>query len=125
MGALEILFIIIIIYKKNYGYKSTFSIAHVDRIVSCAHVKRWKRQNYFKFGTSIGHFSSGRAASRAVKGLWARFGCSKICMLLFSTVCKETDTVMCMHIHVHTCMRTRACTLTGTRTQTPPQPPHF
>ena len=37
--------------------------------LSRAHAKVWKSHNDFKFGTSIGHFPSDRAASIAVKGL--------------------------------------------------------
>ena len=37
--------------------------------LSHVYMKKWKSQNYFKFGTSVGRFLSGRAASMAVKGL--------------------------------------------------------
>ena len=37
--------------------------------LSPAHAKGRKSQNDFKFGTSIGHFQSDRAASMAEKGL--------------------------------------------------------
>ena len=37
--------------------------------LSRAHVKVWKSQNDFKFGSSIAHFPSDRTASMAVKGL--------------------------------------------------------
>ena len=39
--------------------------------LSRAHAKVWKSHNDFKFGTSVGHFPSDRAASVAVKGLIA------------------------------------------------------
>ena len=112
----------IYIYFSFFLYGSITNLLSVLHMLitflSHAHVMKWKSQNDFKFGTSIGHFSSDRAASMAVKGLWVRFGCSKICLLFYVTVSKKTDTVMCMYIHVHTCTRTHACTLTGTHTNT-------
>ena len=43
-------------------------------ILSCAHVKRGKSCNDFKFGTSIGSFLSDGAASVAVQMLMVRCG---------------------------------------------------
>ena len=40
-------------------------------VLSRAHAKRVKSLKDFKFGTSVGRFSSGGAASMAVKGLMA------------------------------------------------------
>ena len=47
-----------------------FSILYIlVEVLSRAHVKSGKTLNDYKFGTSIGRFSSAGAASTAVKGL--------------------------------------------------------
>ena len=53
---------------------SAFCTVHFHRILSRVHAKGWKSQNDFKFGTSVGHFASDRAAGTAVKGLKATEG---------------------------------------------------
>ena len=41
-------------------------------ILSRTHAKQGKSLNGFKFGTFTGRFQSDSAASKAVKGLWAK-----------------------------------------------------
>ena len=52
------------------GSVNLLLILHIlIEFLSHALAKGWKSQNDFKFGISVGHFPSDRAASTAAKGL--------------------------------------------------------